>query len=52
MAAGNLNWAEYGVRIGCKLKANLKLNAFVDGLAGSHGVDGKLHVVPGIEAKF
>ncbi len=48
----NLNWGEYGVQVGYRLNANVKVNAFADGLAGGNGVGDKLHVGLGINAAF
>ncbi len=48
----NLDRAEYGVQLGCRVSANVELNGFVDGLVGGNGVGGKLHAGVGIDARF
>ena len=52
VGAGRLNWTEYGVQVSYRLKDNIRLNAFADGLAGGGGGGGKLHVGLGVDVKF
>jgi hypothetical protein len=37
-------WGEYGARIGYKLTANLTVDAFVNGVAGNHGIGSNAHI--------
>jgi hypothetical protein len=52
VSSQSLNWGEYGVQVGYRITSNIKLNGFVDGLAGGDGIGGKLHVGLGIDANF
>jgi hypothetical protein len=52
VGASNLNWGEHGVQLGYSVSANVKLNAFADGLAGGNGVGCNLHVGIGVDARF
>lgn len=44
------NWAEYGLRAGYKLTANVTLDAFVNGISGNNGVNTETHA--GADIKF
>ena len=48
----SLDWAEYGVQADYRIAANVKLNAFADGLAGGQGIGARLHVGIGVDVGF
>lgn len=40
---GNLNWAEYGMRVGYKVTDAITLDAFANGVSGGGGIDTRHH---------
>jgi hypothetical protein len=47
---GNLNWAEYGVRIGYKLNDAITLDAFANGVSGPEAIATRIHT--GVSLRF
>lgn len=47
---GDLNWAEYGLRIGYKLAKGITLDTFADGVSGGRGIDTRVHT--GLALRF
>ena len=49
---GNLNWAEYGARIGYKLTDTVTLDAFANGVSGHDSVATRVHMGLGLRLQF
>jgi probable HAF family extracellular repeat protein len=50
--AGSPTWAEYGARIGYKIRPNMIVDVFADGVSGDQGIGTDVHIGAGFRATF